>query len=113
MRFALVVSGPAKDDLAKHYAWYETHGSEVVAELFLKAVQSSFTKLVALPSIGRERHFSEPELKDIRSFNLGRQFKRHIVFYRITVQGIRIERVLHGSQDLPNRLLSDDAETSE
>ena len=61
---------------------------------YLQEVDDLFEKLLQTPNIGRTRNEIK---KDLLSIPIG----KHVVFYTILDDHIRIIRVLHGVRDLP------------
>jgi plasmid stabilization system protein ParE len=78
---------------------------EDVAERYLNAFHTTVLRLASNPGLGPEQRFREPELAGIRSFRMEGSFGVHLIFYRADNEKLSIERVLHGSRDLPRRLL--------
>ncbi|HEY5296886.1 MAG TPA: type II toxin-antitoxin system RelE/ParE family toxin [Verrucomicrobiae bacterium] len=64
------------------------------ADKFIHVIVSRFSKLAAMPLIGRQREELSPRL---RSFPVS----RYVVFYRPIENGVEIVRVLHGARDFP------------
>lgn len=71
------------------------HGFEQAIH-YLMALELIFKNLVKHPEIGRRRD----EIK-IALFSITEQ--EHVIFYRILKKKIRIVRVLHGRNDIPNQ----------
>ena len=87
------VSAVARLDLEGIW-FYIAQDDPAAADKFIQAVVSRFSKLAALPELGRRREELSPRL---RSFPVG----RYVIFYRPMENGIEIARVLHGARDLP------------
>jgi toxin ParE1/3/4 len=85
--------------------WYDEHAGADVAERYLAAFRRRIDALRQNPSLGKIRHFRDPRLADIRSLNFGGRFKTHLIFFRIRHDVLQVFRVMHGSRDLPRRLL--------
>lgn len=64
---------------------------------YLSAFEEVFNNLVLQPETGRERNELKKGLRSISQ-------ERHIIFYRVLKDHIRIVRVLHSSRDLPGYL---------
>ena len=73
---------------------------------FLEAVEKTGENLLTFPEFGARFETDEPTLKDLRVC-LVSGFEKYLVFYRIRSAAIRIERVVHGSRDLPTTLKED------
>jgi len=94
-----------KEDFDRHYRWYLARAGETVAEGYLAAVERTVEELEQHPEMGRLRRFRHPELQGIRSFFVERPFHKHVLFYRCEEGTLSIERVMHGSRNLPRRLM--------
>lgn len=92
-------------DFDLQYRWYFHEAGEDLARRYLRAVDSTLEKLSRFPEIGNLRRFPQPELRDIRSFSVERPFDRHLIFYRFDEQNVDAWRIMHGSRDLPTRLV--------
>lgn len=106
MSVEISISSRAELDMTLQYRWYLEHADEDVAERYLLAVHATIQTLATKPDLGRLRQFTSPELANIRSIQLRRPFDRHLLFYWDGTS-LRIERVMHGSRDLPRRLLEE------
>lgn len=91
--------------------WYVREAGAEVARRWLDALDATVEKLYATPGLGRRRRFGHPELVGLRSFRVQRPFHRYLIFYRWSAEELSIERVMHGSRDLPRRLLEPASET--
>lgn len=60
---------------------------------YLSGFEGMFTKLVHNPELGKEREEIREGLRSLLK-------EKHVVFYRILGNRIRIVRILHGSRDL-------------
>ncbi len=85
--------------------WYVREAGVEVARRWLDALDATLMEFKATPGLGRLRRFAHPELHGLRSFRVQRPFHRYLVFYRWTADELSVERVVHGSRDLPKRLL--------
>ena len=92
-------------DLLKQVDWYREHTTPEIAERFVDAVEGTLHQLTRTADMGRARFVDWPELKGIRSFRVQRPFNRLIVFYRHDTETLFAERLIHGTRDLPRRLL--------
>ena len=99
-------------DLARRVDWYrEQAGSEVAVHL-VDAVEVTLGELAVTPGLGRLRFRRWPELAGLRSWRVVKPFHRHLIFYRFDEQHLYVERLIHGTRDLPRRLrLSPDEES--
>ncbi len=105
MSRAVRISGRAEIDLTHQYRWYVDNAAADIAERFLISFDASVQRLAIHPTLGWKRKFRATELAGIRSFPVGGRFGVHLIFYRVTGDELSIERIMHGSRDLPQRLL--------
>jgi toxin ParE1/3/4 len=105
MTLPVSIAGRAEADLTHQYRWYPDHAGASVAEGFLMAFDGTVKRISAQPELGKRRRFLAQELSGMRSIAVGRPFAVHLVFYRAGAGVLSIERVMHGAQNLPRRLL--------
>lgn len=87
-----VLTLEADADLQDIYDFGVYKFGETQAIQYLIQLEKTIKKLAENPTIGKERYeFNAPTL----SF----PYVSHVIFYRITNNGIIIGRILHGSQD--------------
>ena len=98
-------------DLLKQVDWYRNHASPEIAERFVETVKATLHKLTQTPGMGRQRFVDWPELEGVRSFRVQRPYHRLLVFYRHNLETLFAERLIHGTRDLPRRLLQSPYET--
>jgi plasmid stabilization system protein ParE len=55
--------------------------------------------LAANPGLGRPRRFRNPRLRNIRSWRIS-GFENYLIFYRAVADGIQVNHVYHGAQDI-------------
>jgi plasmid stabilization system protein ParE len=96
----------AEQDMTLQYRWYLENADLDVAERYLFAVHETILRIAERPDLGCRRRFQAPELRQIRSIQVKKPFDRHLLFY-MEGNALRIERIMHGARDLPNRLLED------
>jgi toxin ParE1/3/4 len=65
---------------------------------FLEQVAFAFDFLCKMPEVGRPFESIRSELLGIRVWPVG-DYRKHLIFYRPTPEGIEILRVLHGSRN--------------
>jgi toxin ParE1/3/4 len=70
---------------------------------FLAQAEHTFTFLGKTPDVGRPLDSLRTELLGVRVWPVG-DFRKHLVFYRPTEDGIEVLRVLHGMRDLESLL---------
>lgn len=105
MKRSATVSGRAEADLTNQYRWYLDNASLEVAERLLTGFDATVERLARMPGIGRLRKFRSPELRGMRSLQIGGGFNSHLIFYRVAGDAVSIERVMHGARDLERRLV--------
>jgi toxin ParE1/3/4 len=88
----------ARVDLVE-IADYLAQGSLAAAERFLQAAEQAFAGLAAMPGLGSPWESSNPRLQEVRTWSVP-GFRKYLVFYRPTADGIDVLRVLHGARDL-------------
>lgn len=92
-------------DLLKQVDWYRDHATPEIAERFVAAVNATLHKLTQTPGLGRRRFTDWPELEGIRAFRVHPPFNRLLIFYRYDSETLFAERLIHGTRELPRRLL--------
>jgi plasmid stabilization system protein ParE len=96
----------AEQDMTLQYRWYLKNADLDIAEGYLLAVHETIQRIAEWPGLGRRRRFRAPELVYIRSIQVKKPYDCHLLFY-MQCDTLRIERVMHGARDLPNRLTED------
>ena len=76
------------------------------SDRFLAAAEQTFKQLGSLPQMGKLTQFSHPRLAGIRQQAIKR-FRKYLIFYRSTDQGVDILRVIHGARSI-EAILEDD-----
>jgi plasmid stabilization system protein ParE len=92
-------------DVERQFDWYVLNANPEIAEQYLDAVKTTVRLLEQHPQIGPPGGFFHPRLRDWRFFLIFRPFKKHVLFYEIDGHDLIMRRVMHGSRDLPKRLL--------
>ncbi len=91
------LSKQADIDLEEIFDYTEKEFDFDQAVEYLIDFEELFNHLIINPELGKKRDEIVPGL---RSFPIA----KHVVFYRLLKDRIRIVRVLHGSRDIPNFL---------
>jgi len=104
MSLALHRSDYFNEDFVLQYRWYLREAGEELAERCFERVLITIRELARHPGLGRGRKFRNETLKGLRSFRVARPFHRHLIFYRVTETELFVERMMHGTRDLPRRL---------
>ena len=94
-----------QSDFAVRFAWYVDEAGPEVARRFQAALDQSLNKLAELPDLGRVRHFRNPRLQGLRSFQVERPFNKILIFYRTGGEVLQAVRLMHGARNLPRRLV--------
>lgn len=84
--------------------WYVREAGDDVARRFQQAVDATLRLLCERPGLGRVRRFRHPKLAGLRSFTVGQQFQRFVIFYREHGETLQAVRLMDGARDLPRRL---------
>ena len=92
-------------DLLKQTDWYREKATSEIAERFVNDVEATLHKLAQTPGMGRRRFVDWPELEGIHSYRVQRPYNRLLIFYRHDSKTLFAERLIHGSRDLPHRLV--------
>ena len=105
MKLTLHRAGDFNADFDQQYRWYLEQAGEELAERFLAALLVTARLLTVQPDLGRRRKFRNPALHDLRSFRVNPPFNKILIFYRVTKDSVELWRLMHGSRDLPRRLV--------
>ena len=92
-------------DVTSQVGWYFDEAGDELAWRFFATVDLTLRKLSRQPDLGRLHHFRNPALHGLRSFQVDSPFNRRLIFYRLTKTEEVADRLLHGSRDLPRRLV--------
>lgn len=92
-------------DVVNQFSWYFKEASEEIAWQFEAAVNETISRLLRNPTLGRVRHFRDPRLTGMRSFQVNSPFDRFLIFFRIDQDIVTMERLVEGSRNLGVRLL--------
>jgi len=65
----------------------------------IEAAYESFKTLALNPGLGRPRRFRNPRLRDVRSWRIT-GFEHYLIFCRGVADGIQVNHVYHGAQDI-------------
>ena len=80
-------------------AYYIALGDVDPAYRFLNAAEETFRDLERMPLVGSSREFQNSALVGIRMWRV-KDFRKHLIFYRPTEDGVEIIRVLHSARDI-------------
>lgn len=87
------LSRPAAINLSEIYDYVKAYSGEEQAEEYLLNLEMVFELIVQNPQMGRLREEIRAGLRSLPK-------AKHIIFYRLLPDRVRIIRVLHGRQDL-------------
>ncbi len=90
-------------DLEHYAAWYDHEANWALAERYLRAIDSTLSRLANVPTLGHKTSFTNPELSGLRCLGAKRPFHKHLIFYRFDETTLYAERAVHGTRDLPRR----------
>ena len=65
----------------------------------IEGAYETFKNLADRPGLGRPRKFSDPRLKDVRSWRVF-GFDNYLIFYRPVPEGIQVLHVYHGARNI-------------
>jgi toxin ParE1/3/4 len=92
------ISSEARADLRDITQFTDRRWGKQQRYTYIKRLRDRFSYLANQPQKGRRRD----EIADsLFSFHEG----RHVIFYRITIEGVEILRVLHDSMDFPRHFV--------
>lgn len=79
MKLSLQRADEFNADFEQQYRWYADQAVEEIAERFLRAVADTLPRLAEYPDLGRRRHFRQPMLRDLYSFQVERPFQKILI----------------------------------
>jgi len=94
-KFPIVLSVESKRDLDAIFDYTEEKYDLDQAISYLNGFHEIFKRLGNNPDLGRNRNEIREGLRSITK-------DRHLVFYRVLKDRVRVVRILHGNRDLPN-----------
>jgi toxin ParE1/3/4 len=98
MRSTIERSSKAQRDLEGIIDYFRSSSVEL-AQRFVVATERSFRFLADNREIGQLCNFSDPQLANMRVWQV-EGFRSHLIYFRATTNGVEIMRVLHGARDL-------------
>jgi toxin ParE1/3/4 len=101
----VILSEAAVADLKRQSGWYFEKAGERIAGRYLKAFDSTVSRIQSQPQMGTVRRFRDFRLQGLRSVMMDGAFRVHLVFFRVESDQLVVFRVLHGMRDLPKRLV--------
>ena len=100
----IIRSSSSERDVAAILGYFLDQHADTAGDRFLQELQKTFDSIAALPDLGHPWESSDPRSSGLRYWPV-RRFEKYLVFYRTTVHGILIKRVLHGSQDIASLVI--------
>ncbi|MEK7795678.1 MAG: type II toxin-antitoxin system RelE/ParE family toxin [Candidatus Hydrogenedentota bacterium] len=94
----IVIRPKAKADVVEQ-ALYIAEDNPDAAEGFLTAIEDALSVLVERPEIGARHYLGDALLEGIRMWTV-KGFGKHLIFYRVALDGVEIVRVLYASRDI-------------
>lgn len=92
----------ADDDIETAFAYYLSEAGPDIAANFIYRFEEAVKQIERHPAIGSPRYGHELHVPGLRHWPI-KNFP-HLIFYLETDKHIELERVLHGSMDIPSRL---------
>jgi toxin ParE1/3/4 len=92
-------------DVELQYQWYAENAGWEIAERYLSAIAGACALLERQPLLGPMAGLTHPRLKGWRFFVVLRPFDRHLLFYEVVGDDLVLRRAMHGSRNLPRRLV--------
>lgn len=94
---ALVISERAERDLRQIWRWSADQFGEAQADRYLDALGNGLRSCGAHPERGKNRDAVRPGYRSSL-------VRKHVVFYVVSGDEVRVQRVLHASMDHPRHL---------
>lgn len=92
MAYKFELAEPAKNDLKEIWSYIAEYNS-TSADRILRTFKEKFQLLAENPKIGKSQ---DDFIVNLRSFS----FKKYVIFYFPTENGVEIYRVLHGARNI-------------
>jgi len=95
-----IIRPAAKDDIIRQYRYYLVDQDvPELANRFLRAVEETIEKLIAMPKMGSPKDFGNAALRELRSWPV-QGFEDVRIYYLAEVERLRVIRILHGKRNL-------------
>ncbi len=98
MSLEIFVTSKATDDAITIAEYLAEQASFNTSDRFLSATTQAYRQLADFPSMGSQRDYG-PEFPGLRMWPVPK-FRNYLIFYTATETQLRIERVLHGAQNI-------------
>lgn len=98
MNRRIIILESARQDVLDHFQYIGLDSPDA-ARRFNGCFKTTLKTLLAFPEMGRSHPFENPELQDIRFFPI-KDFDKYLIFYRLTMAGVEVIRVLHAARDI-------------
>jgi toxin ParE1/3/4 len=102
-RIELRLTDAAVSDIQEQADWYEQCSDNALARQWENQVTAALVRIEKHPRSGAKCGFSATELQGVRRSPIS-GFPKHLIFYRLEEEEIRILRVVHGARDLEGLL---------
>jgi toxin ParE1/3/4 len=102
----VVARALASHDIDEIIAWYLGESAEQAAYGFIDALEHAYAHISRHPATGSPRYAHELNLPGLRCWSLTRY--PYLVFYLERPDHIDVWRVLHGTRDIPQRMVEVD-----
>lgn len=86
-------------EIEEHLQYLENEAGIDIAEQFLTALITTFTRLAATPKMGVLCNFRRPALRQLRRWPV-KDFENWLIFYRPRRDGVEIVRLIHGARNI-------------
>ena len=98
MSLEIYITAKANEDAITIAEYLAEEASLNTSDKFLNATTQAYRQLAEFPGMGSLRHYSS-EFTDLRMWPVPK-FPNYLIFYHATDTTLRIERVLHGAQNI-------------
>lgn len=98
----ILITPAAEKDLINLWV-HIARDNRTAADTVYEAAEQTFVTLASMPNIGTLYQPRRARLKGVRFFPV-KQFRKYMIYYRATADGIEIIRVLHAHMQQHNRL---------
>jgi len=102
----VVRSALARRDIAQEAVYLGRDDPDQV-DRFLKGIDESCERLTHGADAGSPFEYAPASMPDMR-YVLVKHFPKHLVFYRVVGDMVRVHRLLHSARDLPSLLDPDE-----
>jgi toxin ParE1/3/4 len=101
-----VIKPQARQDILNQFIYLAGQGVPNVADRFIDAVDETIAQLSRKPRLGSSKKLKNPRLQGLRKWPV-KGFDFIWIYYLLTVDTLRVIRVLHGKRDV-ERILNNE-----